>query len=297
MHILCVGATSTSMVDDLLFSDEQSYPTPSISTCTTSSRTPGLDYILFDSGAATHVCPRDYANQFLLELCGASTPRLFTVTNDEIPLYGVRKVHYKSGTEGLMIPFYVCDVKYPILSVTRLLVRGFQLRLTPEATTLRSDTFQAALHRDSNLLYLAVEQQNYHQGTVLCAVRNDDGQVRGLIAPTSQTSDGARSIMGGNTDYWRISGDYIIRVHKRKRRAKFTPEGTQCPVPTDQLDSWRKTTVRTGEDEKHYFDNYPDVTNWYQETTGLVKLPSDESLQLQHLLIAHNHLLQNRVLP
>ena len=104
-----------------------------------SPRTPGLDYILIDSGAATHVCPRDYANQFPLEPCGASTPRLFAATNDEIPLYGVRKVHRKSGNEDLMVPFYVCDVKYPVLSVTRLLDRGFQLRLAPESTTLRSN--------------------------------------------------------------------------------------------------------------------------------------------------------------
>ena len=74
-------------------------------------------------------------------------------------------------------------------------------------------------------------------------------------------------------------GRYIIRVLKRKRRAKFTPEGTQCPVPTDQLDSWRKTTVRrTGEDEKHSFDNYPDVTKKEKNelVPGLVKLPSDK---------------------
>ena len=36
-----------------------------------------IDHILVDSGAATHVCPKDYATQFPLEPLGASTPQLF----------------------------------------------------------------------------------------------------------------------------------------------------------------------------------------------------------------------------
>ena len=64
-----------------------------------------------------------------------------------------------------------------------------------------------------------------------------------VIAPTSTTATGARPIMGGNTDIWIVRGNYVIRVHKRLRRAKFTPENTQCPVPTEQLDEWRQTTV------------------------------------------------------
>ncbi len=46
--------------------------------------------------------------------------------------------------------------------------------------------------------------------------------------------------------------------YKRLRRAKFTPENTQCPVPTDQLDEWRQTTVRRpGQEDMIYTDNYP----------------------------------------
>ena len=79
-----------------------------------------------------------------------------------------------------------------------------------------------------------------------------------IIAPTSATATGARPIMRGNTDIWIVKGNYVIREHKRLRRAKFTPENTQCPVPTEQLDEWRQTTARRpGPEDMIYTDNYP----------------------------------------
>lgn len=45
--------------------------------------------ILHDSGAAAHVCPNDYAS------LGASTPHLFTATDDPIKVWGNRRVQYK----------------------------------------------------------------------------------------------------------------------------------------------------------------------------------------------------------
>ena len=38
-------------------------------------------------------------------------------------------------------------------------------------------------------------------------------------------------------------------MHKRPRKALFTPEDSGCPIPTEQLDDWRQTTVvRTGKE-------------------------------------------------
>ena len=62
------------------------------------------------------------------------------------------------------------------------------------------------------------------------------------IAPLTHTDHGLRSL-GGSTDYWQLDGDYAIRAHKRPRKALFTPEDSGCPVPTEQLDDWRQTTV------------------------------------------------------
>ena len=88
-----------------------------------------------------------------------------------------------------------------------------------------------------------------------------------IIAPTSATSTGARPIMGGNTDIWIVKDNYVIRVHKRLRRAKFTPENKQCPVRTEQLDEWRQTTVRRpGQEDLIYTNNYPSVEpKFYRE--------------------------------
>ena len=65
--------------------------------------------------------------------------------------------------------------------------------------------------------------------------------------------------MGGNLDIWTVNGNCVIMVHKRLRRAKFTPENTQCPVPTDQLDRRQTTVTRPGQEDMNYTDTYPSV--------------------------------------
>ena len=88
---------------------------------TTSYRHMDIDHILVDSGAATHVCPKDYATQFPLEPLGASTPQLVTATDDPIKVYGIRRVYYKCQGQPVGIPYFACGVKYPIVSVSRLI--------------------------------------------------------------------------------------------------------------------------------------------------------------------------------
>ena len=91
----------------------QALPTQASTTATEIPPKSGMDYIMVDSGAATHVCPTDYALQFRLEECGASTPQIYTVTDDPIKVNGIKKIHYKCNGQHLVIPFYVCDVKSP----------------------------------------------------------------------------------------------------------------------------------------------------------------------------------------
>ena len=150
------------------------------------------------------------------------------------------------------------------------------------------------MDRDGNLFYLPAEPQALEEGWKIQTITKPDGHIKVqivqpqrinkvIIAPTSATSTGARPIMGGNTDIWIVKGNYVIRVHKRLRRAKFTPENTQCPVPTEQLDEWRQTTVRRpGQEDMIYTDNYPSVEpkfyrelipgeHWKGETTFRLK--------------------------
>ena len=88
-------------------------------------------HLLIDSGASTHVCPKDYAPDLPLRPCGESGPQLYTVTNKKIPVYGIKYVPCKQDNFRIMIPYYVCDVKYPILSASRLLDRGYGLDFNP----------------------------------------------------------------------------------------------------------------------------------------------------------------------
>ena len=253
-----------------------------------------VDHILVDSGAATHVCPKDYATQFPLEPLGASTPQLFTATDDPIKVYGIRRVYYKCQGQPVVIPYFACDVKYPIISVSRLVDRGYDLYWANTGTILRGPSLRVTLKRDGNLFYLPAEQQPLEEGWKIHIITTPDGQEKfqivqqqginfSVIAPTSTTATGSRPIMGGNTDIWIVRGNYVIRVHKRLRRAKFTPENTQCPVPTEQLDEWRQTTVRRpGQEDMIYTDNYPSVEpkfyrelipgeHWKGETTFRLK--------------------------
>ena len=73
-------------------------------------------HLLIDSRASTHVCPRDYAPDLPLRPCGESVPQLYTVTNKKIPVYGI--------------------MKYPILSASRLLDRGYGLDFNPRHCTI-----------------------------------------------------------------------------------------------------------------------------------------------------------------
>ena len=245
---------------------------------TPSYRHMDVDHILVDSGAATHVCPKDYATQFPLEPLGASTPQLFTATDDPIQIYGIRRVYYQCQGQPVVIPYFACDVKYPIISVSRLIDRGYDLYWANTGTILRGPSLRVALKRDGNLFYLPAEQQPLEEGWKIQIVTTPEGQERFqivqqqrinkvIIAPTSTTATGARPIMGGNADIWIVRGNYVIRVHKRLRRAKFTPENTQCPVPTEQLDEWRHTTVRRpGQEDVIYTDNCPSVEpKFYRE--------------------------------
>ena len=227
---------------------------------TTSYMHMDVDHILVDSGAATHVCPKDYATQFPLEPIGESTPQLFTATDDRIQVHGIRRVYYKCQRQPVVIPYFACDVKYPIISVSRLIDKGYDLYWANTGTILHGSSLQVALKRDGNLFYLPAEQQPLEEGWNLQIVTTPEGQEninKVIIAPTPTTATGARPIMGENTDIWIVRGNYVIRVHKRLRRAKFTPENTKCPVPTEQLDEWRQTTVRRpGQEDMIYTDNY-----------------------------------------
>ena len=165
-----------------------------------------------------------------------------------------------------MIPCYVCDVKCPILSASRLLDRGYGLDFNPRHCTISHGQQQAQLIRHSGLVYLRAEKMNIPAGHDIYPMTTDNGKSIAVIQPTHETKQqqrqepiaplthtdqGLRRILGGNTDNWKLDGDYAIRVHKRPRKALFTPHNNGCPIPEEQLDDLRLTIInRQGQEQK-----------------------------------------------
>ena len=53
-----------------------------------------------------------------------------------------------------MIPFYVCDVKQPILSVTRLIHQGFEINMSEQSTMTNPKSFESPVTLKHGLLYI-----------------------------------------------------------------------------------------------------------------------------------------------
>jgi hypothetical protein len=85
------------------------------------------------------------------------------------------------------------------------------------------------------------------QGYKLVIQNTPKGQAA-MIAPThGLTPAGPRVQQGGNNDYWKYNEQgYSVRVHKRDRKAMFTPDhGKQstCAAPLDRFDNYRRTII------------------------------------------------------
>ena len=83
----------------------------------------GWTLLLVDSGACVHVCPESFADHVPLET--APPMDLRAANGGALQQYGLRRVPVWARTESgravrLTIPFVVCDVKRPILSVGML---------------------------------------------------------------------------------------------------------------------------------------------------------------------------------
>ena len=77
---------------------------------TTSYMHMDVDHILVDSGAATHVCPKDLRNTVSFGTSWSiytTTFLLFTATNDPIKVYGIRRVYYKGQGQPAAIPYHI----------------------------------------------------------------------------------------------------------------------------------------------------------------------------------------------
>ena len=90
---------------------------------------------------STRVCTRHTT----VSIATWTGPRLRTATDEVIYVHGYRWVYmHNTSRQTLVVPFYVCDVTQPIMSVTRLAEQGFttQLNETPTITHTPRDSTQ-----------------------------------------------------------------------------------------------------------------------------------------------------------
>eukprot|EP00439_Symbiodinium_sp_Y106_P076225 s1078_g15.t1 len=77
-------------------------------------------WILFDSGAATHCCSKDFASEWpFLPLTGKAPP-LRSISGQPLTVFGRRLVKVDFEGQPCFLHFYVCDVPYSVVSVGRL---------------------------------------------------------------------------------------------------------------------------------------------------------------------------------
>ena len=98
-----------------------------------------------------------------------------------------------------MIPFYVCDVHAPTLSVTRLTEQGFNIQLNETPTITHKHGFETQLVQKDGLYFMRAEMTQPPRGTTLTVKHTEQGQI-GMIAPASNDTHTNRT---RNTSRWR----------------------------------------------------------------------------------------------
>ena len=234
--------------------------------------------LMIDSGAATQVRALWFASQFPLhQLAHGTGPQLRTVANQHIKLHGHRWVCMTNHSgQQIVIPFYVCEVKQQILSVTRLVEQGFQLTLDDNP---RLQHFNSTLENRNGLFFLQAEITTL-PGTKLQIHNTEQGQI-GMIAPTTTLTPQGPADTGLAGDYWQFNTQgELVRVHRQHRKTLFTPSRTQCPVPAEQLEGYSKTTIRSKDGTTNTFEDKCQTTEgpnkaqpqmWKGETAFRIK--------------------------
>eukprot|EP00435_Cladocopium_sp_Y103_P050723 s1925_g15.t1 len=122
------------------------------------------DWVLFDSGAAAHCCPFDYASDYPLLRLGSNPPNLRSATGKPLKMYGRRLVQYDCNGVKLWVSYYVCDVSFCLVSVARMLLQNYWSVLGKDCLlVLTPDHETVPVLRYGTLLYLSPRLVPYCQ--------------------------------------------------------------------------------------------------------------------------------------
>ena len=182
-------------------------------------------WILFDSGAATHCCPKDFASEKpLLPLTGRAPP-LRSISGQPLTVFGRRLVKVDFEGQPCFLHFYVCDVPYCVVSVGRLLRSGFDVNLSSKKpNTLETpDGHKVPITRHGSLLFLRPNLAPFdkEEFEVVCNTFHTQSAQGTIVAPVF------RPLVQYHVDKWELSGNTLTRIHKRARATFFSPEGTK----------------------------------------------------------------------
>ena len=222
-------------------------------------------WILFDSGAATHCCPKYFASEWpLLPLTGKA-PLLRSISGQPLTIFGRRVVKVDFEGQSCFLHFYVCDVPYWVVSVGRLLRSGFDVNLpSRNPNTLSTpDGHKVPIVRHGSLLFLrpTLAPFNKDDFEVVCNTFHGMSAQGTLVAPTFTPS--FKPVVQYHIDKWELSGNTLTRIHKRARATFFSPEGTKDrPVDLKDLSDERVTYFEYADGRKETLtDNWRKAAN------------------------------------
>ena len=101
-----------------------------------------------------------------------------------------------SNNQSIVIPFYVCDVSQPILSVNRLAEQGFNITFSDQPTITNSNGFEAKLKQEDGLYFLPVTTtmppaQKLDVHYTICGIK-------ATLSPVTLTPEGAQWVTHNN---------------------------------------------------------------------------------------------------
>ena len=144
--------------------------------------------------------------------------------------------------QQLVVPFFVCEVTQPILSVTRRAEQGFNIQLNETPAVTHTKGFNSALVQRDGLYFMTTEFVHIPVNMQLEVHQTTQGTTA-KITPVTLTPTGMEVLRNRN-DLWTFNSQgYLVRLHRTQRNALFVPD-QRCPVPTTRLENYRRTIVR-----------------------------------------------------
>ena len=182
---------------------------------------------MYDTGAVTHACPPDYANDYPLLPLDWSPP-LRAASGTPLKLYGRRLVGYDFNGHYVHIMYYVTDVHYPIISGMRLSDLGLVGTMDPDYPHLAMPNGNYfPLIRNGTHVYLSPQRLVYYEPIASYFEAALDIHLDQTLDNDSHqwiNATGTAPPVYYHTDYWDTSQPgLLIRWHRRSRRCARWP--------------------------------------------------------------------------